>query len=71
MQHVTTAFSFATRRLVAVNDVSLEIDEREIVGIVGESGCGKSLTAFSILGIVPHPGGWNPELLFRGRICCG
>jgi len=41
---------------VAVNDVSLEIDQGEIVGIVGESGCGKSMTAFSILGIVPHPG---------------
>ncbi len=44
------------RHLIAVRDSSLNVDMGEIVGIVGESGCGKSITAYSILRIVPEPG---------------
>ncbi|GAI47862.1 unnamed protein product, partial [marine sediment metagenome] len=33
-----------------------DIERKEVLGIVGESGCGKSVTAQSILRIVPHPG---------------
>lgn len=40
----------------AVDDVSFDIAPREVVGLVGESGCGKSVTSFSILRLVPHPG---------------
>ncbi|MBQ8481313.1 MAG: ABC transporter ATP-binding protein [Alphaproteobacteria bacterium] len=39
----------------AVNDVSLKLNESEILGIVGESGSGKSVTALSILGLLPYP----------------
>ena len=39
----------------AVNDVSLSLKEGEILGIVGESGSGKSVTALSILGLLPYP----------------
>lgn len=39
-----------------VTDVSFEIQPGEIVGLVGESGCGKSVTALSLIGLVPHPG---------------
>jgi oligopeptide/dipeptide ABC transporter ATP-binding protein len=47
-----------TRRGVveAVDGVSFSIDEAEIVGIVGESGCGKSMLALSIVRLVPSPG---------------
>lgn len=38
-----------------VDGVSLSLEKGEIVGIVGESGCGKSLTAFSILNLFPSP----------------
>lgn len=41
----------------AVDGVSFAIEPREAVGIVGESGCGKTVTAHSILGIVPQPPG--------------
>ena len=41
----------------AVDGVSFHIDPGETFAIVGESGCGKSVTAFSIMGIVPNPPG--------------
>lgn len=40
----------------AVNDVSFSIDPGKTVGIVGESGCGKSITGLSLLQLVPNPG---------------
>lgn len=42
--------------LPAVDGVSFTLDEGETLGIVGESGCGKSMTALSILRLVPSPG---------------
>ncbi|NBO26791.1 MAG: ATP-binding cassette domain-containing protein, partial [Actinobacteria bacterium] len=39
---------------VLVNDVSFEIHEGEAVGLVGESGSGKTLSALSILGLLPR-----------------
>src|SRR5262249_25242779 len=40
----------------AVNGISFDLYEGESLGIVGESGCGKSMTALSIMGLVPEPG---------------
>ena len=48
----------------AVNGVDLHVGDGEIVGLVGESGCGKSVTALSILGLVPVP----PARFDRGAI---
>ncbi len=50
---------FFTRKgvLKAVDGVSLSVEPGEVLAIVGESGCGKSVTAFSILGLVPNPPG--------------
>ena len=49
---------FPTRRgtLVAVNDVSFEIKAGEVLGVVGESGAGKSLTGAAIIGLLEPPG---------------
>ncbi|MEZ5307669.1 MAG: ABC transporter ATP-binding protein [Pyrinomonadaceae bacterium] len=49
---------FPTREGIvkAVNGVSFTISEGEMLGLVGESGCGKSITALSILGLVAKPG---------------
>jgi peptide/nickel transport system ATP-binding protein len=51
--------SFVTRRGVvrAVDGVSLSLDRGRTLGIVGESGCGKSVTALSIIGLLPRPTG--------------
>ncbi len=49
---------FPTRRgtLVAVDDVSFHIDAGEVLGVVGESGAGKSLTGAGIIGLLEPPG---------------
>ena len=49
---------FPTRRgtLCAIDDVSLTIGEGEILGVVGESGAGKSLTGSAVIGLLPEPG---------------
>ena len=53
----------------AVDGVSLTIEAGETVALVGESGCGKSVTALSVLGLVPNPPGRivGGEILFEGR----
>ena len=52
----------------AVNGVTFDLLEGESLGIVGESGCGKSVTALSIMGLVPEPGRVvGGEIRFRGR----
>lgn len=53
----------------AVRDVSFGVGEGEIVGIVGESGCGKSVTAQSILKLNPQPPGFfaGGQILYKGE----
>ena len=51
-----------------LKDVSFAVEPGEVVGIVGESGCGKSLTALSILGLLPRRGvRLTGQMLFEGR----
>src|SRR5262245_16696625 len=53
----------------AVDGVSYELDEGETLGLVGESGCGKSVSALSILRLIPRPPGRivEGEILFEGQ----
>jgi oligopeptide/dipeptide ABC transporter ATP-binding protein len=53
----------------AVDGVSFDIDKGEIVGLVGESGCGKTITSFSIMRLVPQPAGRieSGQILFNGE----
>lgn len=51
-----TYFKIHEGTLKAVDGVTLSVGQRKTVGVIGESGCGKSVTAQSILGIVPTPG---------------
>jgi oligopeptide/dipeptide ABC transporter ATP-binding protein len=51
----------------AVDEVSFSIMPGEVFGLVGESGCGKTVTAYSILGIIPEPGRRvSGEIYFKG-----
>jgi len=61
---------FATRAglVRAVDDVSFYLDRGELLGLVGESGCGKSMTALSIMRLVTPPGRIaGGEIIFDGR----
>jgi oligopeptide/dipeptide ABC transporter ATP-binding protein len=56
----------------AVDGVDLTVNRGEVLGIVGESGCGKSVTSFSIMGLVAHPGSIvDGEILFNGNNLVG
>src|SRR5271165_6559470 len=62
-------FASGGNSLRAVDDVSLTINAGETVCLVGESGCGKSVTALSIARLVPSPPAKYPagEILLNGR----
>ncbi len=52
----------------AVDQVDLHVDRGEVLGIVGESGCGKSVTSLSVMGLIAHPGEIVAgEILFDGK----
>src|SRR4030065_932826 len=53
----------------AVNGVSYDMEEGEMLGVVGESGCGKSVHALSIMRLIPDPPGKieSGEVIFSGR----
>lgn len=58
----------------AVKDVSFKVERGEVLGIVGESGSGKSVTALSLLGLLPYPKAFhssNSSVLLQGRELIG
>lgn len=57
IENLETCFRTPEGTVHAVNGVSLELEKGEILGIVGESGCGKSVTMLSVLGLIPNPPG--------------
>jgi oligopeptide/dipeptide ABC transporter ATP-binding protein len=54
---LTTEFRTERGVVKAVNNVSYHVDESEIIGIVGESGCGKSVSQLSVMQLIPTPPG--------------
>jgi len=68
LNHVTRTFAVKRQIIKAVDDVSLDIREGEIVCLVGESGCGKTTTGKMIAGVLPVSAG---EILYRGKNITG
>jgi oligopeptide/dipeptide ABC transporter ATP-binding protein len=66
---LATEFTTEQGQARAVDDVSFSLQAGETLGIVGESGCGKSVTALSILRLLPKPAGniVNGQVVFRGE----
>ncbi len=72
VDRLTTHFETWAGTIRAVEDVSLHVNPGETLGIVGESGSGKTMTALSILGLVPPPGKIIAgSIHFRGRELLG
>jgi peptide/nickel transport system ATP-binding protein len=61
-----TSFAVEAGELSAVDGVSFALDAGRTLAIVGESGCGKSVTALSIMGLVAPPGRVRGEIRFEG-----
>ena len=56
VENLKTYFYMKRNIVKAVDGISFELNKGEVLGLVGESGCGKSATALSIMRLVPHPG---------------
>jgi oligopeptide transport system ATP-binding protein len=69
VRNLTTRFNTERGRATAVDQVSFDIGQGETVAIVGESGSGKSVTALSIMRLIPTPPGRieTGEVIFEGR----
>jgi oligopeptide transport system ATP-binding protein len=69
VQGLETQFQTNEGIVHAVNNVSFSLKEGETLGIVGESGCGKSVTVLSILGLIPSPPGKvvNGQAVYNGQ----
>jgi oligopeptide/dipeptide ABC transporter ATP-binding protein len=68
VRNLRTSFNTPDGKITAVSDVTFDIHHGETLGLVGESGCGKSVTALSIVQLVPNPPGVieHGEVLFEG-----
>ncbi|MFH0825158.1 MAG: ABC transporter ATP-binding protein [Pseudomonadota bacterium] len=69
VEGLKTVFNTDDGIAVAVDGVDLDVDRGQVLGLVGESGCGKSVAALSIMRLVPSPPGRIVEgvILFEGR----
>lgn len=73
IQNLTTTFDTEAGRIRAIDDVSFDLKKEQVLGIVGESGCGKSVTALSIMRLLPKPVGVieSGRILFKGEDIVG
>ena len=67
VKNLSVSFSRRRSKVVAVNDISIEVWPGEIVGIIGESGSGKSMTALSVMRLLPHGAHTTGEIIIDGN----
>ena len=68
VRNLSVQFHLQRGTLTAIQDLSFSLQESETFGIVGETGCGKSVTSLSILRLIPPPGEIvSGEILFEGE----
>ena len=64
IKNLVVEFKTESEKIRAVNDISFTLRQGETIGIVGESGCGKTMTALSLMRLMPSP----PARIVSGRI---
>jgi oligopeptide/dipeptide ABC transporter ATP-binding protein len=69
VKHLRTTFFTQEGEVKAVNDLSYYVNKGESVAVVGESACGKSVSALSIMRLIPYPPGIiiGGEVIFKGK----
>lgn len=69
VKELRTSFISSDGEIPAVDNISFAVNKGEILGIVGESGCGKSVTSLSIMKLIPQPPGKivGGEILLNGE----
>ena len=68
VKNLEVRFALRFGDLIALNDISFTLDKKEKIGLVGESGAGKSVTGFSIINLISKPGYIsNGSILFEGK----
>src|SRR3979411_2401181 len=73
IKDLSVAFGIGSREILAVDRVSFDIGKGETVALVGESGSGKSVTALSVLKLLPYPAAHHPSgsIRFKGEELLG
>src|SRR5947209_20006364 len=66
---LSVAFGHGERDVLAVDHAPFDIRQGETLALVGESGSGKSVTALSVMRLLPYPAAWHPSgaVLFKGQ----
>src|SRR5579863_2472245 len=69
VRDLSVAFRHGGRETLCVDRISFDIGKGETMALVGESGSGKSVTALSVLKLLPYPAARHPsgEIIFKGR----
>ena len=73
VRNLTVSFATDEGHITAVEDVSFRVGNGEILGLVGESGCGKSVTSLAVVRLIPTPPGKieSGQAIFKGRDLLG
>ena len=67
LRDFTLSFNEGGRLLNAVKNIFLDIEESEMVALIGESGCGKSATALSLMGLSNDDAEYTGHIFFEGK----
>jgi peptide/nickel transport system ATP-binding protein len=73
VKNLQTSFKLEDGTIRAVDNVTFDVYLGKTTGIVGESGCGKSVTSLSIMRLIPNPPGWisGGDILYKGKSLLG
>lgn len=68
VKNLNVFFKTQVGRLNAIEGLNFHVNQGEILGIVGESGCGKSVTSLAVMGLIEQPGGYTADAIgFQGQ----